>query len=185
MIVRKRRQNFQQDHNESIEVMIDEGRQELSWSDDAEEGFEEDSKNLDGDLDVDDDDLSFDLDDPNEEIDEGDRTLRGDIGEELILYDAVEVDDLDIDLDLEIGGLELGLVDDDALDLDLDDESLELGDDEGELNLDQEASSKLDLARAYIEMGDNDGAEPLLEEVLSEGDDEQVSEANELIGNIR
>jgi FimV-like protein len=34
-------------------------------------------------------------------------------------------------------------------------------------------------------MGDNDGAKPLLEEVLSEGDDEQVSEANELIGNIR
>jgi pilus assembly protein FimV len=53
------------------------------------------------------------------------------------------------------------------------------------LSLDQDASSKLDLARAYIEMGDNDGAKPLLEEVLSEGDDEQVREANELIGNIR
>ena len=32
---------------------------------------------------------------------------------------------------------------------------------------------------------DNDGAVPLLEEVLREGDEEQVSEANELIGNIR
>ncbi|MBT5686200.1 MAG: hypothetical protein HOJ11_14435, partial [Gammaproteobacteria bacterium] len=45
-------------------------------------------------------------------------------------------------------------------------------------------SSKLDLARAYIEMGDNDGAKPLLQEVLAEGDDVQVSEANELLGNI-
>ena len=187
MIVRKRRQDFQQDHNEFTEVMIDEGRPELSWSDDADEGFEENSKNLDGDLDVDDDDLSFDLDDLDEEIDEGDRELTADIGEELILDEALEVGDLDIDLDLdrEIGGLELDLVDDDALDLDLDDDSLELGDDEDELNLDQDASSKLDLARAYIEMGDNDGAKPLLEEVLREGDDEQVSEANELISNIR
>jgi len=52
------------------------------------------------------------------------------------------------------------------------------------LNLDEDASSKLDLARAYIEMGDNDGAKPLLQEVLEEGDDVQVNEANELLGNI-
>jgi pilus assembly protein FimV len=83
----------------------------------------------------------------------------------------MEVSDIDIDIDLEDGSLELDLADDDG--------------DDDELSLDQDASSKLDLARAYIEMGDNDGAKPLLEEVLREGDDEQVSEANELIGNIR
>ena len=67
-----------------------------------------------------------------------------------------------------------------------DDEEFDLGDfdDDDELNLDEDASSKLDLARAYIEMGDNDGAKPLLQEVLVEGDDLQVSEANELLGNI-
>jgi len=161
MMFWKRRQDFQLDDNEITEVMIDEGNPQLSRSDDAGEGegLEEDSKNTDEGLGVDGDDLSFDLD------------------------DAMEVGDLD--LDLEGSGLELDLVDDDALDLDLDDDGRELGDDDDELNLDQDASSKLDLARAYIEMGDNDGAKPLLEEVLSEGDDEQISEANELIGNIR
>ena len=77
----------------------------------------------------------------------------------------------------------MDLGDDDSLEL-VDDDSLELVDDDDELNLDEDASSKLDLARAYIEMGDNDGAKPLLQEVLVEGDDVQVSEANELLGNI-
>jgi len=154
MMFRKRRQEVQLDENEFREEMIDEGKSQISLSDDAGEGFEEGSKNTDEDLGVDDDDLSFDLDD-----------LGSDIDEELILDEALEFGDLD--LDPEGDGLEIDLVDDD------------------ELNLDQDASSKLDLARAYIEMGDNDGAKPLLEEVLGEGDDGQVSEANELLGNIR
>ena len=33
-------------------------------------------------------------------------------------------------------------------------------------------------------MGDNDGAKPLLQEILAEGDDAQVNEANELLDNI-
>ncbi|PVZ68876.1 FimV/HubP family polar landmark protein [Pelagibaculum spongiae] len=44
-----------------------------------------------------------------------------------------------------------------------------------------EASTKLDLARAYLEMGDASGASEILKEVLSEGDDEQKSEARELL----
>ena len=113
---------------------------------------------------------------------------------ELDLDDASDDDALDLDLDLgdddslepgDDDSLEPG--DDDAIELDLgDDEELDLGDfdDDDELNLDEDASSKLDLARAYIEMGDNDGAKPLLQEVLVEGDDVQVIEANELLGNI-
>ena len=62
------------------------------------------------------------------------------------------------------------------LDLDLDDIYLD--------DMDEGASSKLDLARAYIEMGDGDGARSLLEQVLREGDDQQISEANELLGKI-
>ena len=340
MIFRKRRQDFQLDDNEFTEIIIDEDKPQLSLSDDAEEGSEEDSEyndedvtpqtsdvigeaeiyiaygrfpqaisflqnaienepqrtdiqlrllevyaqtedatafNLqyeqlkllgdDGatregaelqaaipgatetsaaamdativstepiaaieDLGIDDDDLSFDLDDLD---------LTADTGEELRLDETVELGDADLDLDLDAGleevtaeseeedlDLALGLDDeidldfgddagdgeDDGLDLDLDDDSLELGDDDSlelgdddaieldlgddeefdlgdfddddELNLDEDTSSKLDLARAYIEMGDNDGAKPLLQEVLVEGDDVQVSEANELLGNI-
>ena len=66
--------------------------------------------------------------------------------------------------------------DDADLDLDLDDIYLD--------DMDEGASSKLDLARAYIEMGDGDGARSLLEQVLREGDDQQISEANELLGKI-
>ena len=346
MMFRKRRQDFQLDDNEFTEIMIEEDKPQLSLSDDADEGYEEDSEyndedvtpqtsdvigeaeiyiaygrfpqaisflqnaienepqrtdiqlrllevyvqtedatafNLqyeqlkllgdDGatregaelqaeipgaaetsaaamdativstepiaaieDLGIDDDDLSFDLDDVDDldaETDDDDLDLTADTGEELSLEEAMELGDADLDLDLDAGleevnaeseeedldlalglddeidldfgddvgdgeddGLDLDLddaSDDDALDLDLgdddslelvDDDSLELVDDDDELNLDEDASSKLDLARAYIEMGDNDGAKPLLQEVLVEGDDVQVSEANELLGNI-
>ena len=46
-------------------------------------------------------------------------------------------------------------------------------------------SSKLDLARAYIDMGDQALANPLLDEILEEGSDEQVDEARELIVRLR
>ncbi|MDX1561369.1 MAG: FimV/HubP family polar landmark protein [Gammaproteobacteria bacterium] len=44
-----------------------------------------------------------------------------------------------------------------------------------------EVGTKLDLARAYIDMGDPEGAKSILEEVLSEGDSGQRSEAQALI----
>jgi pilus assembly protein FimV len=47
-----------------------------------------------------------------------------------------------------------------------------------------EVGTKLDLARAYIDMGDPDGARSILEEVLSEGDTTQRSEAQSLIQTI-
>ena len=181
MIFRKRRQGSQLDDSEFNKVMIEEGKPQSSWSDDSGEGFDEDSKNINEELGVDDGDLLFDLDDLDAETDDYDLKLTVDIGEEVSLEEDMELDDLD----LAVEDLGLDLVDDDALDLELGDDSLELRGDDDQFNLDQDASSKLDLARAYIEMGDIDGAKPLLEEVLSEGDDEQVREASELIGNIR
>ena len=178
---RKRRQDIQRNENGLTEVMIDEGKQQLSWSDDGREDFEKNRKNSD------EDDVSNDLGDLDRESDEVDLELTVNIGEELILDEAMEVGDID----MEEGGLKLDLADDDVFDLDLDDSVRGLGDDDDDddddddLSLDQDASSKLDLARAYIEMGDNDGAKPLLEQVLIEGDDLQVSEANELIDNIQ
>jgi pilus assembly protein FimV len=44
-----------------------------------------------------------------------------------------------------------------------------------------EIGTKLDLARAYIDMGDPEGARSILEEVLTEGDPGQRSEAQTLI----
>ena len=47
-----------------------------------------------------------------------------------------------------------------------------------------ETSTKLDLARAYIDMGDRDGARDILDEVLIEGNDNQKSEAKELLTRL-
>ncbi|PTY36431.1 hypothetical protein BGP77_03795 [Saccharospirillum sp. MSK14-1] len=47
-----------------------------------------------------------------------------------------------------------------------------------------EASTKLDLARAYMEMEDADGARDILEEVLTEGNDDQKRQAQELIDRL-
>ncbi|MEM7561925.1 MAG: FimV/HubP family polar landmark protein [Pseudomonadota bacterium] len=47
-----------------------------------------------------------------------------------------------------------------------------------------EVSTKLDLARAFIDMGDTEGARGSLEEVMSEGNDEQKAEAKTLLDSI-
>jgi pilus assembly protein FimV len=47
-----------------------------------------------------------------------------------------------------------------------------------------EAATKLDLARAYYEMGDFDGAREILDEVVNEGNEEQVKDAQRLLAKI-
>lgn len=47
-----------------------------------------------------------------------------------------------------------------------------------------ENATKLDLARAYIDMGDTEGARDILNEVLGEGNEEQQSEAKELLARV-
>ncbi|MCG5524123.1 pilus assembly protein FimV [Ectothiorhodospira haloalkaliphila] len=54
-----------------------------------------------------------------------------------------------------------------------------------DFSLGDEISTKLDLARAYIEMGDAEGARATLEEVISDGDDVQRREAEELMRQIQ
>ncbi|MBE0484795.1 FimV/HubP family polar landmark protein [Marinobacter sp.] len=68
--------------------------------------------------------------------------------------------------------------------LDLDENDLGEEDDFDFLAGTDEAATKLDLARAYIEMGDSDGARDILEEVALEGNDEQKTEAQELLKNL-
>jgi pilus assembly protein FimV len=47
-----------------------------------------------------------------------------------------------------------------------------------------DAATKLDLAKAYQEMGDLEGAREILQEVLHEGDEQQKSEAQGLLGKL-
>jgi pilus assembly protein FimV len=47
-----------------------------------------------------------------------------------------------------------------------------------------EAQTKLDLAIAFVEMGDKEGARSILEEVRSEGNDEQKAQAEKLLTDL-
>ena len=55
------------------------------------------------------------------------------------------------------------------------------GDMVGEID---EVGTKLDLAQAYVDMGDSDGARNILNEVLTEGSNEQREEAQTLLTKL-
>ena len=88
---------------------------------------------------------------------------------------AAETKAIESDEDL-IGEDDLEFLSDDA-DLDAEDEMDMLSDDD-------EAATKLELAYAYQKMGYTEGAKEILQEVIKEGSDEQVAEANKLLGKL-
>ena len=55
---------------------------------------------------------------------------------------------------------------------------------EGSLPGWDETATKLDLAKAYIDMGDSEGARSILDEVMSEGNDNQKRQAQDLAAQI-
>ncbi len=65
----------------------------------------------------------------------------------------------------------------------LDDDLDELDDSEL-FSAEDEVGTKLDLARAYIDMGDNESAKGILDEVITDGNDDQKKDANELIERL-
>ncbi len=118
------------------------------------------------------------LDLPSADAEEADEAVSLDLGE------SDTLDSMDLDsIERELEGLSEGLDTEEG-------ESLELPSDEGseEISLDldttDEVTTKLDLARAYIDMGDSEGAKSILEEVASEGNDQQKQEAQELMNTI-
>jgi len=141
-----------------------------------------------------DDEISLDLDDDDEiTLDlEGEDEISLDLDDEIsldlddddeITLDLEGEDEISLDLDNE-DEISLDLDDDVSLDLEGEDEiSLEENDDLS-LDLDEDEGNKLDLARAYIDMGDSDGAKSVLKEVLSDGTEAEVLEANELLEKI-
>ena len=106
------------------------------------------------------DDLDLNLDDFSSALDGGSETVEQPMARG---FGNVDLDvglDLDIDDDTPTGTEEFGALDPQTM---------------------TEVGTKLDLARAYIDMGDPEGAKSILEEVLSEGDSGQRSEAQALI----
>lgn len=160
-----------------------------------DEDLDTDLENLaDADASAEDDDaITLDLDEEEDALTFDNDTIELNLDDDDVMDLSLEdTDDAELDLNANDDTIELNLDDDDALELDLADEAeldlsddaLDLDDDDLMLDLDEDASTKLELARAYIDMGDSDGARNVLQEVLQEGSDSEVQEANELLEKI-
>ncbi len=142
------------------------------------------------DFSFDDDDFDFDLDDELEEIEqaaEAEATVEDDAAEdaptETLEDEVVDLSDEEFDDMLDISdeaadGFEIIDEDEGGMDEEID---LGLEDlmDEGDA-----IDTKLDLAKAYLDMGDAEGAKNLLDEIVTEGSDEQVAEAKKLLDGM-
>ena len=100
------------------------------------------------------------------------------------LLGQVDTGDSDDDSDTAVSDdheFDLGEIslDDSLFEIDDEDEAQETG--EEPISDRDEASTKLDLAVAYEAMGDLDGAKEILNEVVAEGNAEQIAEANKLL----
>jgi pilus assembly protein FimV len=157
--------------------------------------------------DVADADIDFGLDDAEtgSEIAAADEDIAIDLTEEAELLDLtkeVKSEDLteevkSLDLTEEAKSLDMDLAEDADDEIKADAGTIkavpvasnDFGDDEEDFDLSSlddvdEISTKLDLARAYLDMGDHEGTKGILEEVLTDGDDEQKSEASELMAKL-
>ncbi|RON08494.1 peptidoglycan-binding protein [Pseudomonas brassicacearum] len=94
-----------------------------------------------------------------------------------------ELDDVNAELDRLSGSLEHPAIAEPSFTA----EDAAIGMDEPEFDFlagTDEVATKLDLAQAYIDMGDNEGARDILDEVISEGNDGQKSEAKEMLARM-
>ncbi|MET3999416.1 FimV/HubP family polar landmark protein [Marinobacterium sp. MBR-109] len=92
--------------------------------------------------------------------------------------------DLEMDLDSEVDELLNSTDDEIALEEQRSDEAVDVLDKMNLLSGTDEIETKLDLARAYMEMDDKDGARDILNEITSEGTDEQRQEAQKLLDSL-
>ena len=95
---------------------------------------------------------------------------------DIVILDNDATSDSDSIDDLDLGDIE---IDDSVFIIDDEDEAVETGDEP--ISDSDESSTKLDLAVAYEAMGDKDGAKEILNEVVAEGNEEQVAEAKKLL----
>lgn len=144
------------------------------------------------------DDLTFETDSsavetPAEEFDLSELSLDADTTDELPMLE-LELDDLSLENDttsietpeeLDLADLELdtSAVSDIVNAEETVGATTPLTDDDMFADLD-EIGTKLDLAKAYADMGDADGARNILEEVLSDGNDQQKQQAQQLMEGI-
>jgi len=146
------------DEAEEISDVLEEEVENVDVVETEEQGDEGDAETLGGDLGMD-----FNPDEQLTEIRE--------LGSEEFNLDELELEDSAADEEKDVNA--------DTIDESSADDAFEFLDEE------DASSTKLDLARAYIDMGDEDGAREILAEVVSEGSEEQQSQANELLAQLK
>jgi pilus assembly protein FimV len=128
--------------------------------------------------------VSFEMEEVEAKVDENSDTGTLEVGELEVTDEDLALDTEALDLDVDFGAAEES-AEAGAADIDIGlDEDLGLDEEIGLPDSEDEVGTKLDLAKAYIDMGDNDGARSTLEEVLSEGNDDQKKEAQDLMSQI-
>lgn len=155
---------------------------ELSLEDMSDEFSETAVKPSSEEIDLSLDDLSLDDDEPTQvsmpAVESSATVQRTPVSEpaSTVQRDAVDLDELSLEEDATSArpavepALEQALASDDD-DFDF------LGDTD-------ENATKLDLAKAYIDMGDSEGARDILQEVMSEGNQQQQQEAKQLLAQV-
>jgi len=180
----------------SLEVIGDEPEAptepEAKKEDDADElSFDMELESLEKSTDED-DDLALDIDDLTLEMDELSSDTESTIDSETeIDFGDLELELTETEVSTDSDTTETATVTDEVVDeaLELDVDNM-LADDVDESEFDDamlgmdEVATKLDLAKAYIDMGDPDGARAILDEVLTEGSDDQQTEAKSLIDQL-
>ncbi len=119
----------------------------------------------------------------------GETDVLGDSLDDSGLLDAVAGDESRVDLDA-VNELELEaelnqMLEEDGNELALEETDVSESDEELDyLDASDELGTKLDLARAYIDMDDPEGARDILNEVLADGNEQQIEEAQKLLGSL-
>jgi pilus assembly protein FimV len=131
--------------------------------------------------------LEFASESPEPELD-----LNLETAEPLVSSEAAEAAEPEKDqgLDFDLSGFDLKIPEETAKAetpaapaMDFSGLDLDLGSADAEEEFD-EVATKLDLAKAYLEMGDKEGAREILQEVISEGNDKQKSDAQGIMAGL-
>ena len=155
--------------SDSVSDTLDFASPSLTELDDSSElSLDDQPLSLDGDNDFNEmslDDSPVDLELPAVENDEAELTL--DLDNETVIEDVVQP--IDVNLDDVVATTP---------------EDSDVAFDLGNFDEIDEAETKLDLAGAYMDMGDPEGARNILEEVVTDGNDEQKSRAQALLNDL-
>ena len=162
----------------AADIVEDVADADIDFGLDEETGSEVAAAEEDVAIDLTDDAELLDLTEEAKSLDLAEEAKSLDLTEETESLNLAEDADDEIKADADTGTLKVVPV-----------ASHDFGDDEEDFDLSSlddvdEISTKLDLARAYLDMGDHEGTKGILEEVLTDGDDEQKSEASELMAKL-